>query len=62
LGAEKIDREVSKFEKCFFGFFEKGPPGQKSIIMVFLGIKDPNGLPKEFSAIFGMRGRKVCTC
>ena len=44
-GAEKIDPEVSKFEKCYFlGFLKKGPQGPPKRSKI-----DSNG-------IFGYRG------
>ena len=34
----------------------------KSILMVFLGVWDPNASPKKFSSILGTVGQKVSTC
>ena len=46
-GAEKIDPEVSKFEKCYFlGFLKKGPQGP------------PKRSKINSNGIFGYRGPK----
>ena len=64
LGAEKIDPEVSNFEIVVLGIFSEKMPqdpqkGQKSILMVFLGIGDPNGLQKNFGNLWDEGAKSV---
>ena len=53
MGAEKMGPENSNFEKRQFQVYsKKGPQGpltdQKSILMVFYVVLDPNASPKKF--------------
>ena len=62
-GAEKIDPEVSKFEKCYFlGFLKKGPQGPPKRSKInsngIFGYWGPKWATKEFSAISRMGGEK----
>ena len=63
-GAEKIDPEVSKFEKCYFlGFLKKGPQGPPKRSKInsngIFGYWGPKWATKKFSAISGNGGAKI---
>ena len=66
-GAEKIDPEVSKFEKCYFlVFLKKGPQGPQKRSKInsngIFGYQGPKWPTKKIFGNFRDGGRKVCTC